>query len=126
MRLGSGAYEGEFSFKTRMGETPGTNPEELIGAALAGCFSMALSSALTKAATPPRKVSTDAMVHFEKQEGGWVIVAIDLVTEVDMDGLDEQRFQEIAEETKRTCPVSRALAGTTINLEARRLSGASR
>ncbi len=126
MTLGSGAYEGTYSFQTRMGDAPGTNPEELIGAALAGCFSMALSNGLTKAAQAPRRVSTDAKVHFEKQDGGWAIAGIDLMTEVEMEGLDEERFKAIAEDAKANCPVSKALAGTKIHLDARLLSGASR
>jgi len=126
MSLGSGAYEGTYSFQTRMGDAPGTNPEELIGAALAGCFSMALSNGLAKAAQAPRRVSTDAKVHFEKQESGWAISSIDLLTEVEVEGLDEERFKAIAEDAKKNCPVSKALAGTEIRLDAKLLSGASR
>lgn len=126
MSLGSGAYEGAYSFQTRMGEAPGTNPEELIGAALAGCFSMALSSGLTKAAQAPERIKTDAKVHFEKQDGGWAISSIDLLTEVEVSGLDEAAFKAIAEETKKACPVSKALTGTEIRLEAHMLSSANR
>jgi osmotically inducible protein OsmC len=126
MRLGSGAYEGAYSFQTRMGKTPGTNPEELIGAALAGCFSMALAGGLSREAQAPRRVETDATVHFEMQDGGWAISRIDLATEVEASGIDEERFRAIAEETKKTCPVSKALTGTEIRLEARLLSGAAR
>lgn len=126
MRLGSGAYEGTYSFQTRMGEQPGTNPEELIGAALAGCFSMALANGLTQAAEAPKRVETDARVHFEKQDGGWAITRIDLMSEVEASGIDEERFRAIAEQTKKTCPVSKALTGTEIRLEARLLSGATR
>lgn len=126
MSLGSGAYEGTYSFQTRMGDQPGTNPEELIGAALAGCFSMALANGLAQEGEAPTRVSTDARVHFEKQEGGWAISRIDLTSEVEVDGIDEERFRAIAEQTKKTCPVSKALTGTEIRLEARRLSGATR
>jgi osmotically inducible protein OsmC len=119
MKLGSGAYEGKFSFQTRMGEEPGTNPEELIGAALAGCFSMALSHGLSQAGTVPTSIQTEAKVHFEQGIGGWSITAIDLNTEVDAPGLDEAKFQEIAQETKKQCPVSKALAATEIRLNAR-------
>ena len=126
MRLGSGAYEGKYSFQTRMGDTPGTNPEELIGAALAGCFSMALASGLTREAQAPKRVETGATVHFEKQDSGWAISRIDLRTEVEVAGIDEERFRAIAEDTKKTCPVSKALTGTEIRLEARLLSGATR
>jgi osmotically inducible protein OsmC len=109
-----------------MGESPGTNPEELIGAALAGCFSMALSLGLGQAGEAPRRVKTDARVHFEKQESGWAISRIDLTTEAEVSGIDEAAFRAIAEETKKTCPVSKALTGTEITLEARLLSSASR
>jgi len=126
MKLGSGAYEGEYSFKTRMGDTPGTNPEELIGAALAGCYSMALANGLASESQAPKRVETDATVHFEKGEGGWSISRIDLLTEVEVAGIDEARFRAIAEETKSSCPVSKALTGTEIRLEARLLSGATR
>ena len=126
MRLGSGAYEGTYSFQTRMEDQPGTNPEELIGAALAGCFSMALANGLAQAAEAPKRVSTDAEVYFEKQEGGWTLSRIDLTSEVEARGIDEERFRAIAEQTKKTCPVSKALTGTEIRLEARLLSGATR
>ncbi|MFN3430737.1 MAG: OsmC family protein [Candidatus Sericytochromatia bacterium] len=118
MRLGSGAYEGPFSFQTRRGDEPGTNPEELIGAALAGCFSMALSGALGKAGVTAPVVDTEATVTFEQSGGGWGISRIALVTRVKAAGLDEARFQAIAAETKQQCPVSRALAATPIDLEA--------
>ncbi len=126
MSLGSGAYEGAYSFQTRMGDTPGTNPEELIGAALAGCFSMALSNGLTQAAQAPERIRTDAEVHFEKRDGGWAISRIDLTTDVEMAGIDEAAFRAIAEEAKKACPVSKALTGTEIRLEAHLLSGATR
>ena len=119
MALGSGAYEGAFSFQTRMGDEPGTNPEELIGAALAGCFSMALSLGLTQAGATVRRVRTDARVLFEQQEGHWTITRIELLTEAEVAGVDHAAFQAIAEETKRNCPVSRALAATEIRLDAR-------
>ena len=125
MSLGSGAYEGTYSFQTRMGDQPGANPEELIGAALAGCFSMALSNGLTKAAQAPKRVSTDAKVHFEKQDAGWAISSIDLLTEVEVAGLDEETFKAIAEDAKTNCPVSKALTGTEIRLDARLLSSAA-
>ncbi|MNS49481.1 Peroxiredoxin OsmC [compost metagenome] len=123
MRLGSGAYEGPFSFQTRMGDEPGTNPEELIGAALAGCFSMALSGALGKAGVADPAVETEATVTFEQSGGGWGISRIRLVTRVRAAGLDDEKFQAIAEETKQQCPVSKALAATPIDLEATLLAG---
>lgn len=124
MSLGSGAYEGTFSFQTRMEEAPGTNPEELIGAALAGCFSMALAHGLTAAAEAPERVATEAKVRFEKRDGAWSITGIDLKTEAAVSGIDEAAFREIAEETKRTCPVAKALTGTEIRLEAHLLARA--
>lgn len=124
MSLGSGAYEGRYSFQTRMGDEPGTNPEELIGAALAGCFSMALANGLTQAAQAPRQVKTEAKVHFDKQDGGWAITRIDLTTEVEMDGIDEATFRSVAEDAKKNCPVSKALS-TDVNLDARLLTGAA-
>lgn len=119
MRLGSGAFDGPFSFNTRMGDEPGTNPEELIGAALAGCFSMALSHGLGQANITPTRINTDATVHFGQVDGGFAITQIDLRTEVDAPGLDPTRFEQIAQDTKKNCPVSKALAGTEIRLEAK-------
>lgn len=124
MKLGSGAYDGKYSFQTRMGDEPGANPEELIGAALAGCFSMALAGALTKAGATARRVHTDAKVHFEQADGGWRISRIDLETEADVAGVDEATFQSLAQETKSGCPVSKALAATEIHLDAKLLTGA--
>lgn len=118
MRLGTGAYEGPFSFKSRMEEGPGTNPEELIGAAHAGCFSMAFSAQLAKAGFTPRRVHTKAAVHFDKVEGGFAITRVELETEGDVPGIDNAKFQELAEAAKKGCPVSKALAGTSITLKA--------
>lgn len=121
MALGSGAYEGAYSFHTRMGDEPGTNPEELIGAALAGCFSMALALALSEAGATVRRIRTDARVHFDQPEGQWTITRIDLSTEAEVANVDQAAFQAIAQETKAHCPVSRALA-TEIRLDARLLT----
>jgi osmotically inducible protein OsmC len=118
MALGSGAYEGAYSFQTRMGDEPGSNPEELIGAALAGCFSMALSADLAKAGASPERIQTDARVHFEQEGARWTITFIELATEVEAKGLEDGKFQAIAEETKQNCPVARALAATEIRLKA--------
>ena len=118
MKLGSGAFEGAYSFKTRMGDQPGTNPEELIGAAHAGCFSMAFSHALGQAGFEPRSINTKAAVRFDKQGEGFAITNIDLTTEADIPGIDEAKFQELANAAKEGCPVSKALAGTQINLKA--------
>jgi lipoyl-dependent peroxiredoxin len=109
MKLGSGAWEGPFSFGTRFEETPGTNPEELIGAALAGCFSMALSAGLGGAGFQARRISTQAKVHLEKVEGGFAITRIDLTTEAEVPGIDEATFRQQAEATKAGCPISKSL-----------------
>ena len=121
MKLGSGAYEGAYSFSSRFEEGKGTNPEELIGAAEAGCFSMALSANLEKAGHPAKRVSTVATVKLEMVEGAPKITTIDLKTEANVPGIDEAKFREIAEQTKKGCPVSKALAGTQINLDAKLL-----
>ena len=119
MRLGSGAFEGRYSFASRFEDGPGTNPEELIGAAHAGCFSMALSGALSRAGHPPTRIQTTARVHIERGDEGFAITRIELATEAEVPGLDEPAFREQAETAKATCPVSKALAGTEISLEAR-------
>ena len=118
MRLGSGAFEGAYSFKSRMEEGTGTNPEELIGAAHAGCFSMAFSAALGKAGFEPKSIQTKAAVKFDKVGDGFSITRIDLTTEAEIPEIDEEKFQEIARAAKENCPVSKALAGTEINLQA--------
>ncbi|MFL6539450.1 MAG: OsmC family protein [Chthoniobacterales bacterium] len=119
MKLGSGAYEGPFSFKSRFEEGTGTNPEELIGAALAGCFSMALSANLEKAGHPATRVDTKATVKLEMVEGGPRITTIELQNESQVAGIDEKEFQQQAEKTKSGCPVSKALTGTEIKLTAK-------
>jgi osmotically inducible protein OsmC len=119
MKLGSGAYEGPYSYASRFENGPGTNPEELIGAAHAGCFSMAFSLFLEKAGYTARHIQTRAEVKLEKVGDGFQITAIRLETEADVPGIDEQAFGRLAEEAKSNCPVSRALAGTRIELTAR-------
>lgn len=119
MRLGSGAFEGPFSFKTRFEEEPGTNPEELIGAAHAGCFSMAFAATLGKNGFAPERVATDARVHLTKGETGFSISKIELHTEATVPGIDEAKFQELATAAKNSCPVSRALAALEIELHAK-------
>jgi osmotically inducible protein OsmC len=118
MKLGSGAYEGAYSFSSRFEDGTGTNPEELIGAAEAGCFSMALSVGLEKAGFPPKKISTTAKVKLEKVGEAFRITEINLETEADVPGIDDKKFQETAEQTKKNCPVSVALGGTQIHLKA--------
>jgi osmotically inducible protein OsmC len=119
MKLGSGAYEGPFSFKSRFEDGAGTNPEELIGAALAGCFSMALSANLEKAGHPAKRVQTKANVTLGSVDGAPKITTIELENESEVPGIDEQTFQELAEKTKTGCPVSKALTGTEIKLNAK-------
>jgi osmotically inducible protein OsmC len=119
MSMSSGAWSGPYSFGSRFEEAGGTNPEELIGAAHAGCFSMALSGALGRAGHAPERVATTATVHLEKVGDGFTITRIDLATEARVPGLDETAFRELAEAAKKGCPVSRALAGVDIHLDAR-------
>jgi lipoyl-dependent peroxiredoxin len=119
MALGSGAFEGAFSFNTRMGDAPGTNPEELIGAALAGCYTMALNATLEKQGHKPSGINTTAAVHFGKGDKGFAITRIDLATEANVAGIDDAEFQQVAAQVKNECPVSKALAGTDIQLTAR-------
>jgi lipoyl-dependent peroxiredoxin len=123
MRLGSGAYEGKYSFGSRFEQDPGTNPEELIGAAHAGCFSMALSGALGKAGHAPESIETHAVVHLEKQVDGFAITGIDLDTKVTAPGISKEEFLEIAEGAKQNCPVSKALAAVPIRLDAKLIGG---
>jgi osmotically inducible protein OsmC len=118
MRLGGGAWEGPYSFASRFEDGSGTNPEELIAAAHAGCFSMALSAALGRAGHDPDRVSTTAKVHLDKGDTGFSITRIDLVTEAVVPGIEAGAFQEIAADAKANCPVSRALAGAEITLDA--------
>jgi osmotically inducible protein OsmC len=119
MKLGSGAYEGAYSFASRFENGMGTNPEELIGAAHAGCFSMALSFMLEKAGYSPERVHTVAKVRIDKVGEGFKITAIELDTEAKIPGIDEKKFLEQAEGAKKGCPVSQALTGTEITLKAR-------
>jgi osmotically inducible protein OsmC len=118
MKLGSGAWEGPFDFGSRFEASGGTNPEELIGAALAGCFSMALSAGLGRAGHTPTRVDTRAKVHIEKVETGFAITRIELDCDATVPGIADAQFQEVATATKSGCPVSRALA-TEIVLRAR-------
>jgi osmotically inducible protein OsmC len=119
IKFGSGAYNGPYSFKSRFESGTGTNPEELIAAAHAGCFSMALSAALSGAGHPPTKIHTTASVKLEQAGAAFTITEIELETEGQVPGIDDATFQKIAEEAKRTCPVSKALAGPQITLKAK-------
>jgi len=118
MAFGSGAFEGQYSFRSRFEDGTGTNPEELIGAAHAGCFSMAFSNMLAQAGHTPTSVRTTARVHLEPVDGKQTINLVELSSEAVVPGIDEARFQEIAAEAKAGCPVSRALAAVSITLEA--------
>lgn len=118
MAFGSGAWEGQYSFSSRFEEGTGSNPEELIAAAHAGCFSMALSNILAEAGHKPDSVETEAHVHLEVGDDGPSITRIELVTEAVVPGIDEGEFQEHAEAAKKGCPVSKLLTGAEITLEA--------
>jgi osmotically inducible protein OsmC len=117
VKLGSG-ISAPYSFASRFEQGGGTNPEELIGAAHAGCFSMALALGLEKAGHPATRVHTVAKVHFGAAGDGFAISAIDLETEAEVPGIDAAQFQEQAEAAKKNCPVSKALAATKIMLKA--------
>jgi osmotically inducible protein OsmC len=112
------AQEIGFSFGSRFEGQPASNPEELVGAALAGCFSMALSLGLEGAGWKAQSIKTAAEVKIEKVGDGFAITAIELTTVATVPGADAKTFQEVAEATKKGCPVSKALAGTKISLKA--------
>lgn len=116
--LGSGLFEGAFSFATRMEDEPGTNPEELLGASLAGCYAMALNATLAKDGKPAKSVKTEARVHLAKDDSGFSITKIDLNATADVEGIEDGEFQSIAEKVKESCPISKALAATNIHLSA--------
>lgn len=116
--LGSGVFEGKFSFATRFEDAPGTNPEELLGASLAGCYAMALNATLEKRGTPANSVRAEANVFLGKDDSGFKINRIDLEATADVPGLSAEDFAQVAEEVKQTCPISKALAATDIQLKA--------
>jgi len=120
--LGSGAFEGRYSFGSRFEDAGGTNPEELIGAAHAGCFSMALAAGLGRAGFAPQRVATSAKVHLEKVGEGFKITRIELDNESQIPGIDEAAFQDQARKAKEGCPLSQALGGVEITLNARLVS----
>jgi osmotically inducible protein OsmC len=117
-----GGFEGQFSYASRFEEGTGTNPEELLGAAHAGCFSMSLANLLATAGHEAKRVETTARVHLEPQEEGPKITRIELQTEVDAPGIDDEAFQGHAKTAEETCPVSKALAGVEISLDAKLVS----
>jgi osmotically inducible protein OsmC len=119
VKTGKGGYEGNYSAKSRFEEGQGTNPEELIGAAHAGCFSMAFSKALADAGFAPASVETTAKVHLDKTDAGMTVTRIALETVGDVPGIDVADFQKIAEGAKENCPISRLLSpGAQISLDA--------
>jgi osmotically inducible protein OsmC len=118
VKTGSGAYEGNYSFTTRFEDKPGANPEELLGAAHAGCFSMALANMLATAGFVANSVHTTADVHLGKDDKGFLITRIDLTVVGDVPGVDLATFQEHAEKAKSGCIISRALAATPMTLKA--------
>jgi osmotically inducible protein OsmC len=120
--LGSGAYKGQYSFTSRFEEGIGTNPEELIGAAHAGCFSMALSAELSKAGFLVEEVQTRAAVNLGKTDAGFEITRITLATKAKVQGISETEFIKFASEAKDNCPVSKALASVEVVLEAQLLN----
>ncbi|HEY2318600.1 MAG TPA: OsmC family peroxiredoxin [Solirubrobacteraceae bacterium] len=118
--LGSGAFEGAFTLRNRVeDEARGTNPEELIAAAEAGCFTMSLANLLEEAGSPPADLQTTARVRLEQKEEGFRITRVAISTVGDVPGFDADRFVELAQQAKATCPVSLALGGTEIVIEAR-------
>ena len=122
IKLGSGAFEGAYSFSSRFGDEPATNPEELIAAAHAGCFTMALSATLGRAGFAPTKIETKAIVKLEKVGEGFEIPNIDLETSADVPNISDEEFQTLAKSAKENCPVSKVLAGAEISLKATLIS----
>jgi lipoyl-dependent peroxiredoxin len=117
--VGSGAYEGPFTLRARVEDVErSTNPEELIGAAHAGCFTMSLANLLSEAGHPPADLQTTARVRLEQLDSGFAITRIELQTVGDVPDVEADTFASLAQRAKDTCPVSRALAGTEITLEA--------
>ncbi len=114
----SGAVEQSYSFPSRFESGEGTNPEELLGAAHAGCYSMALSAGLARAGFTPTSVRTEARVHLAQVEGGFAVTGIELSCAADVPGITDEAFQEQARGAKAGCPISKALAAVDIQLEA--------
>ena len=110
--------ETQYSFSTRFENGVGTNPEELIAAAHAGCFSMALSGQLTGAELPPTSIETTAVVTLEKTDAGFTVTKIHLTTKATVPGIDKAKFDELATKAKEGCPISRLLKAAEITLDA--------
>lgn len=122
LKVASGAFEGPYSFKSRFEEgQSATNPEELLGAAHAGCFTMALTAQLSRARITPTRIHTSAKVKLEKVGEAFSITEIELETEAEVPGIDDEAFQKYALDAKQNCPLSKALAATEIQLTARLL-----
>jgi osmotically inducible protein OsmC len=118
----SGKVTAEYSFGTRFSGDPGTNPEELLAASHAACFTMALSAELTRAGHPPKTIDTKAFVHLQRVASGYEIPSIELVVTASVDGLTDPEFQRIATGAKEACPLSRALRAVPTTLQATLLS----
>lgn len=123
IKLGSGAYEGPYSFGTRFESSPGTNPEELIGAGLAACYSMALAATLGKSGHPAKRVESKATVHLDKVGEGFGITRIELKTRGQVPGISEEEFKKVAEQTGKSCIIARALGAVPISVDASLSSG---
>ncbi len=120
LKVGSGAFEGPYSFKSRVEDgQSATNPEELLGAAHAGCFTMALTAELSRARFTPTRINTAAKVTLSKVADGFAITRIDLETAAEIPGIDDATFQRYVLDAKQNCPVSKALAGTDIHVVAK-------
>jgi len=117
--LESGAFRGPYTFKARFEEGKETNPEELLGAAHAACFTMALTALLARQQLTPTKIHTTASVHIEQVPGGFSIPRIDLQTRATIPGIDAEKFAALAADAKQNCPVSKVLAGAEISLDAK-------
>ncbi len=115
VKTGKGGLQGNYSFKSRFEEGEGTNPEELIAAAHSACFSMALSHALAQKGNAPQQLDVEAAVDFTPGKG---ITGIHLTVQGQVDGIDNDGFVKAAQDAKENCPVSQALTGTTITLDA--------
>src|SRR5687768_282167 len=120
LKVGSGAFDGPYSFKSRFEDgQSATNPEELLGAAHAGCFTMALTAQLSRARITPGRIHTEARVKLEKIGEAFTITQIELETEAEVPGVDDATFQNYAREAKENCPLSKALAATEIRMVAK-------
>ena len=122
LKVGSGAFEGPYSFKSRFEEgEAATNPEELLGAAHAGCFTMAITAALSRAGIKAKRIHTEARVKLEKVGEAFTITQIELETEAEIPGIDDAALQKYAQGAKENCPLSKALASTPISMTAKLL-----